>query len=502
MLKHNLIHPKGFTDPEDYRRLRIRLQEINYTREGILEVLGRSGQEIPHSTDIPPLLHRTNGGSPLETCIRLFLMGVAVPAAMAKQALQPVSLERCKAAGLIKVKDGQVAGKLNLQPYNELLFAHDPFHVLAHGGQADWVMGIGNSTMMLSNLTMRRHVEQMLDLCSGCGSHALLAAKHSGRVFAVDRNPRATAYCSFNAQLNHMDNVESVTGNLFEPVASQRFGLVVANPPFVISPSTKFIYRDSGVRGDEFCRQLIREAPKHLGGGGYLLMLFNFAYYKNQNWKERLSQWFKEIGCDVWLLQTRTRDVSIYAANWIKSTEGHDSNRFSKAYEQWMQYYEQEGIEEIGDFTLIMRRKERGKNWFWLDDSPENIIGQAGDEIINAFEIRDFLESATDEMLLKTSLRVAKAVRLLQEFEADNGAWSGGPAELILTRGLSYKCKVDMYVAGLVARCNGQRPLIELIKELAGVLECDLNTLIRQLTGHIRHLIEKGYLHPEKISQT
>ena len=39
-------------------------------------------------------------------------------------------------------------------------------------------------------------------------------------------------------------------GSFFEPVAGERFGLVTCNPPYVISPESAFLFRDSGREGD------------------------------------------------------------------------------------------------------------------------------------------------------------------------------------------------------------------------------------------------------------
>ena len=499
MSKNKQIYPVGFSDPRDYKRLHRRLQALNYHKKGIADLLKRSELAVPDSADLPLLLHRTRGGSPLETLVRLFFIGVPVAGDMAERALGPVPLERCAAAGLITLDNDEVIGNLHLQPYRDLIFAHDSLQILKDGGREDWVMGIGNSTMMLVNLAIRQKVGNMLDLCSGCGCHALLAAEHSDRIVAVDRNPRATGYCSFNTQLNLIENVDSLTGNLFEPVVGQRFGLIVSNPPFVISPSSKFIYRDGGLRGDEFCRRLLREAPEYLEEGGYLFMLFNFAHYKGQNWKERLPQWFEGIGCDVWVLYTKTRDISDYAATWIKTTEGIDVDRFTNAYKQWIDYYEQETIEAISDCTLIMRRNSSGPNWFSITDSPENITGAAGEDIIRTFLVRDFLESVSNETLLNAKLKVAESVGMRQEFQATNGGWNGEPAELYREKGLTYKCKVDMYVAGFVARCNGKRTVRELLKELAEVIESDFDTLVSKSMAFIRQLIEQGFLYSEGV---
>ena len=53
---------------------------------------------------------------------------------------------------------------------------------------------------------------------------------------ATDRNPRAVTITRFNALLSRITNVESAISDLFEPVDGPPFDLIVANPPFVVSP--------------------------------------------------------------------------------------------------------------------------------------------------------------------------------------------------------------------------------------------------------------------------
>ena len=55
---------------------------------------------------------------------------------------------------------------------------------------------------------MRRRVRRTLDLCTGSGIHALLAAAHSERVLAVDINPRAAQCARCNAQVAGAKNIE------------------------------------------------------------------------------------------------------------------------------------------------------------------------------------------------------------------------------------------------------------------------------------------------------
>jgi SAM-dependent methyltransferase len=72
-----------------------------------------------------------------------------------------------------------------------------------------------------------------LDLGTGSGIGAIFAARLGYQVVGVDLNPEAVRCARINVLLNHLDElVEILPGDLFAPVAGQRFDLVVFNPPF------------------------------------------------------------------------------------------------------------------------------------------------------------------------------------------------------------------------------------------------------------------------------
>ena len=64
--------------------------------------------------------------------------------------------------------------------------------------------------------------------------------------------------------LNGVDNVETRAGSFFEPVAGEQFDLVVANPPYVVSPETAYLFRDGGMRGDGVSELVVRGIPQRL----------------------------------------------------------------------------------------------------------------------------------------------------------------------------------------------------------------------------------------------
>src|SRR4029079_19686558 len=124
-----------------------------------------------------------------------------------------------------------------------------------------------------SCLTPRRRVRRALDVGTGGGAQALLAAGTAEQVVATDLNRRALAFTRVNAGLNGLANIDTRLGSLFEPVAGERFDLIVCNAPFVVSPETRFVYRDGGLAGDELSARVVAGAAAHLARGGIATLL-------------------------------------------------------------------------------------------------------------------------------------------------------------------------------------------------------------------------------------
>jgi release factor glutamine methyltransferase len=78
-----------------------------------------------------------------------------------------------------------------------------------------------------------------LDVGTGSGALALAAARSgASSVTAVDLSLRSVAATWLNSRL-HRARVTVHRGDLFGPVAGRRFGLVMANPPYVPAASTR-----------------------------------------------------------------------------------------------------------------------------------------------------------------------------------------------------------------------------------------------------------------------
>jgi methylase of polypeptide subunit release factors len=99
-------------------------------------------------------------------------------------------------------------------------------------------------------------------------------------------------------------------GSLQEPVAGERFDLIVSNPPSVVSPGTDdpLVYRDSGLPGDEVVRRVVSQSSHHLNEAGWCQVLANWAHRRGEDWQERVERWIPG-DCDAWVLQRERVDL-------------------------------------------------------------------------------------------------------------------------------------------------------------------------------------------------
>jgi SAM-dependent methyltransferase len=483
---------------EDLARFRDVLARADYTDKAVVETLGSIEVPIQPSAILPHYLRLTKQGRKLDTLIRLFLLGVPADIEAARYAFEPIPLEEWVRAGFVNFQEGSVTGAIRLLAFRDLVLIYDQPEMVHPAIRAELVAGLSSSTISLVYFAIRRPSRMTLDLGTGGGVQAFLAAKHSEQVYAVDCSARALEYANFNARFNGITNVEFRRGDAYDPVRGLKFDLVISNPPFAVSPSMHYHYRDSGLGGDQFCRNLLRQAPQFLNEGGYCQILCDWAHIAGQDWKERLAGWFEGTGCDAWVLRTDTQDVGSYARMWIRDTEGANPAVAARTYEEWISYYEREGIEEVSSGLIALRRASGRANWIRMDDAPQNIFRPFGEYVALGFELRDFLEATkSDEKLLDARIRVSPDAHLEQECEWQEAAWRITSAKMRLNHGLPWVGNVDRNAINLIARFDGKRTVRDALDQFAAVLGAPAARVAPASLPLIRHLLERGFLLPE-----
>jgi SAM-dependent methyltransferase len=486
----------GFGSPDDCARARDALDRGHYETKSIGERLDGANLVASRAIDVPPWLRATREGTPQDVLIRLFLIGVPVPAVAAREALAPLPLEDWARAGLVRIDGDDVTPQLRLLPFRDLLLASDPPRSSEARARLDFVMGIGKGTRILADVRVQTPSRRSLDVGCGCGPLALALARHSEHVIATDVTERAVSMTRLNATLNGFDNVEVRLGDCFAPVEGERFDRITSHPPFVIAPSTRYRYRDSGIRGDEFCRDVARGSVRHLEEGGFLHMAFNCAHIAGRAWQDDLRGWFEDLGCDALVWPDETESASEYATTWIRDTESSDPETMGDLYEEWMRFFDAQRIEAVTYGILNLRRSGRTRPWIEIDESSFEVRSACGDTLARTFEVIDFVNDASNDTLLRQAFRIAPEIQIEQVARPGEAGLIVQHTVLRSVEGIARDAHLDPHGGMLALGCDGTRPLGEILDGLTGSLGGDAASLRAGGVEVARRLARRGFLIP------
>ena len=515
-------------DPAAIERLRTALEKAQYTVDGCLEAMGATAYAaLGRNESVAASQAVAAEESPVATLTKLFVLQEDVDRAAAEAALP---LADALAGGLVAEDrtDGTVRALVDIRPYGEAgvpassrdgavgddeqsdvdwWLVSDLGAGLVTGRNApmrpDYVLGVGGASTTLAQLTVREQVERSLDVGTGCGVQALHLARHSRRVTATDLNLRALDFARLTTALSlgpqEADRVELRGGSLFEPVASERYDLIVSNPPFVISPESaagqgRFTYRDAGLPGDELCRLFLEQAPAHLAEDGYCHVLANWLHVDGQDWRERLAPWVRRTGCDAWVVQRELQDPAEYAELWLRDSGDHNSPRYVERYQAYLDYFAAHSIEGVAFGWIILRNTGTEQPTIRLEELTRQIEQPLGAYVPEWFARHGFLADIDDEGLLATPLSVAPGVVLEQSAEPGDGGWTPAATRLRQRGGLHATGEIDPVGIAVLGAADGIRPLGDLLERIAGQFGLEPAALRSGALDAVRSLVEEGFL--------
>lgn len=414
---------------------------------------------------------RLEPDEPFSAAVRLFLLGAEVPTAEAEAFVD--------FGELLEASGDGVRAKVKLVPHGDLLLASDRDDDAA---DANWVAGIHPPSVTLAKLTVRRPVTRALDTGTGNGIQALLASRHAEAVIATDVNPRALAFARLNAALNQVENIELREGSFFEPVEGERFDLLTCNPPYVISPESRFAFRDSGLPGDTVSRVVVERAPELLDEGGFAHILVSWAHPPG-DWWSPLEPWVEGRGCDAWLIYFGSDDPVTHASEWLKPVARDEPKAFAARLDEWLEYLRGLGIEAIGHGAVILRRRPGNRTWTRRDRVSLDRLEQASEHILRVFLTQDYLESLDDDrQLLEETFALVEQHHLEETRKRDELE----ATVLSLDEGLGFRAALDEHTAQLVPLLDGTRPLRDILPQEERVQSAALPA--------VRRLLELGFL--------
>ncbi|RPF26513.1 DUF7059 domain-containing protein [Georgenia muralis] len=520
--------------PAEVDALRADLTGAGFTVDGVGALLDDVAAAALHREQrLPALVAARAADEPAAALLRVFMLGDDVPRAAVDRALPRTGTAGAQRLGLVLAAgDGaadDVRGVVDLRPYA----AHDaagPAHwwIASDLGEAatgrplgpDHVLGIGGASTTLAQITVRDRRERSLDLGTGCGVQALHAARHSGAVVATDISRRALEFARFNADLAGV-RLDLRAGSMLEPVAGERFDLVVSNPPFVITPASVraaglpvMEYRDGVRAGDDLVADLVAGVGQHLAPGGVAQLLGNWEHHAGEDWRERVGRWLDLAGVDAWVVEREVQDPAEYAELWLRDgglRPEVDRPRYEAAYEAWLADFAARGVEGVGfGYVLLQRPGGARPPWRRVEEVTGAVRQPLGTHVAEVLATREWLAgveaatgpaTATGPAAAGTTAmpglageRLVVAADVTEERYLEPGAEDPRIVQLRQGGGLGRVVRPGTLVAGAVGACDGELTLGQIVGGLAALLDVPADDVAAEVLPAAHDLLVDGFL--------
>ena len=335
--------------------LRRRFQAACYDEHNVSQRLGKAPQAI-EPTDLPYLDNFHLGRDSLDDLIRFFLLRGALGEDRARSLLGSESFDFLHEAAAISITAGLCRAKIDLFPVEDLVIATDHRYQVLQGDamSEEPVMYVGRDSIGLVKTAPRDDSESHLDLCTGSGVQALVAARYANRVVGVDLNPRALRFARFNAALNGINNVTFHHGDLYQPVSGQRFQSITANPPFVPSPTDTLAFRDGGSDGETVLSRIVGDAHQHLEKRGRISIVTDLV--DPDVYADKLTGWWRGPGMCAQILTTANRDEKLFSVPHAHAPFGQSFEDYRDELSSWIRSYRTAGLKAVNFGYILMKK--------------------------------------------------------------------------------------------------------------------------------------------------
>lgn len=486
------VEPFHFGTPDQFARLRDFLIRVGYTGEGICDrleigtihdfLMVQEGRTlVPELTD------------PQAVLLRLFLDAEPVAWSIVRSVLAPDDLDAIMDLGLLHtLRDDpeHCAATVLLYPTEELYIIsdrnQDPDKSPIRPPTDVVYPAVTRNTQRFMAMLPRTRCEQFLELCSGTGIAALVAARNAGEAWAVDITERATRFAQFNAALNGITNATALQGDLYEPVRGQTFDRIVAHPPYMPAIQQEYVYRDGGEDGEQITRRIVEGLPEYLRPGGRFYCNCLLTDRKDAPVEERVRRMLGDAAdeFDVVVAQMQTFDpVEYYAKLAAKGT-----GKFSEVELRHRAFRRME-IEQMVFCTFIIRRRNGSRPVFTVRRQLGVDTASRDFEWLLRWET-EALDPGLPARLLEARPRFSGAAELRLVHRVVEGEWAIVKCWVATHLPFALEAASPVWVAAMVARCDGSRTVRELLHHLqegevisAEVSEEDFVELIQKFIG-------------------
>jgi SAM-dependent methyltransferase len=454
-----------FPDPAPDAGLLAALRE-GLADAGFTEAAVRERYGLASINEFP--LGSVRAGEPadaLDVLIRLVMEGGVLQREAVAALLPPRLLAALEALEILCPAPADAAALeavVALYPVEELYIVSDrgsefPF------GRADSVYpAINRSGSAYLGSLPRTPCERFLELCSGTGIAALVAARTAGHVWAIDITERSTNFARFNAALNGSVNFTALQGDLYAPAQGIVFDRIVAHPPYVPSLERRQIYRDGGADGEELTRRVVAEAPAYLAPGGRLYVTCVATERAGEPLETRVRRMLGPASDDF--------DVLVLVAGIFEplahfTAEVAVGRRSLEEASTLVKLLKEKDVTQFCSATILLEKHAGAAPPLTI--RRRRGAGELGDTLDGLLRWHRYAgESGALERLATARPRLAPRARLQVLHQPRDGAWAVEACRVVVDGPLAAELDTSGAAAACLAWCDGERTVRDHLERL------------------------------------
>ncbi len=480
------------------RALRAALIETGYQECAGTARTVRSSFTRPEA--VPAATRRPGPGGRVAGLLDLFAYGAELDDRAAARALAPARPELLARAGLLQRRPRGWRSRLSIGGRGDVFVVGD---LPRRGQRRDHVDGVTHAADVGRRLSVPLGPGQrLLDLGTGSGIHALLAARAGGSAVGADINPRALRLAAIGQQLSDVDGVRWCQGSWYEAVAGERFDRIICVAPYVVSPDSEFTFRDGDRSGEDPLRTVAAGAAAHLAPGGCAQLMCCWGHSADEDWRRTPMRWLAPRGADVLLVRLEEADPVRYAVVWNRppmrtlTPAIHD-----RVMGRWLSHYAREGFDRISFGVLYVRRRVRGGRAGLSRsalEAGEGVAGVAsGAQVGRALVNLEVLAGCDhDDALVNLAPAIPAGQRVEQRLEHDGSGYRLRRASIRQADGLGVRVDVTAHALEFVYRLDGRRTVAQALADVGVGRGAAGRARTAETLAVVRELLGAGLLEP------
>ncbi len=382
---------ENFSARRILRNLYVYLQQAGYNEANICKLL-----DVPSQQQIEPTyLHYYDRyqlpQSILGDLIRLFLLRGTLTTVRLQEIFGDELFSTLWSLGMLIQRGGDWASRVDLFAIAGLYIATDHRYMIFAEDEIDEgaVMYVGMDSVGLVHTAPQYPVNRLLDLCCGGGIQSLVASRYATEVIGVDINPRAIRFARFNAQLNGISNIRFCQGDLYE-AAPGYFDTILANPPFVPSPSQECGFRDGGVDGENILARIISESSNYLAAYGKLFIVTDLVNIKE--YESKLERWWQGGQAHKLVLSTADRNDILFSVPHCHTAFNQSLEQYNIELDQWLQNFHTTGLRAVNFGYILICHIDPTHTGSYYSRTIHNPSQPIHQQVLEYFQQRQLLE--------------------------------------------------------------------------------------------------------------